>query len=91
MVKAKVNRRKTQTAEERRKKLEEMKKRRKNNQYIEEAKKNLEGVTRVTRQEQAKKISGKDAGDSLSTRDIDQIAEKDASFWDRIKKMVKKW
>lgn len=60
--------------------------------YQDAAKKNLEGTTRVTRQEQAKKKTGnKDAGESESIKTIADAVKKDPSIVARIKNMVKKW
>ena len=59
--------------------------------YHQDAKKNLEGITRVTRQELAKKVSGKDNGDSDSIRSIEGARKKDPSLVQRIKQMVKRW
>jgi hypothetical protein len=59
--------------------------------YHDEVKKNLEGVTRVTRQEQSRQISGKDCGDSESIKSLEDAIKKDPTIQERIKQMVKKW
>lgn len=60
--------------------------------YQKAAKQNLEGTTRVTRQEQAKKkIGHKDAGESESIKNMKDAIKKDPSILARIKNMVKKW
>lgn len=58
--------------------------------YRQDASKNLEGTTRVTRQEKAKKETGRDNGDSESVRSIEDAKKKDPSLFARIKKMVKR-